>query len=93
MELINNNGTSSVALTLFSIIIGGLVTAIVGIYKARSEASEARRNAEEAKKNTINVSNGFSKRVDDKLDAIIEEQNDLAQAIRDHLQWHVNQKG
>lgn len=103
-SLINDSGISSTALTLFAIIIGGLATAGVGIYKVRAEQREAKVAAEEAKdaaiqaaKNTVNVSNGFASSVGGKLDRIVtltlvntEKINDIGTGLREHLQWHMD---
>lgn len=99
-ELVNNNGTSSVALTLFGLIITGIVTLLVQMYKVKTEAREAADKAREAsveatkaKENTVNVSNGFASGVDTRLKVIVTTLQGIDEAMRDHLQWHLEQEG
>lgn len=95
-ELINDNGISGVAAALFTALIGGMATAIVGIFQvkakaieAKARAIEAKEEAEQARLNTTNISNGFASNVDTKLDRIIEKQDKLDDALRNHLEWHL----
>lgn len=60
-----------------------------GAAKAANQASES---AAQAQENTKNVSNGFANRVDRKLDAIAESQDELGKALRDHFEWHLKQR-
>lgn len=89
-EVLNDNSISAYALTLFSIIIGGVTTAVVGIYKIRSDAKEAKNAALKAQENTTQVSNGFASGVGKKLDRIIDKQISLEDSFREHLSWHLD---
>lgn len=97
--LINGNSISGIALTCFSIIIGGIVTIVVQQLQIRAKQNEAKeaaitaaKSADEAKANTQNVSNGFANRMDRKLDNIATNQEELSRAFRDHLEWHLNKE-
>ncbi len=106
LELVNDNSISAIALTFFTALCTGVGATVVGIYKIRTEASaardaalEAKKEAELAKKNTVNISNGFASGVGQKLDSIIDEQRrqrnllDKAnESIQEHLEWHLNKE-
>lgn len=95
-ELINDNGISAIALTFFTALFGAVSATVVGVFQLKAKANEAKdaailasQEATKAKENTIGVSNGFTRGVDRKLDAILNTQADLSKAFRDHLEWHV----
>jgi hypothetical protein len=102
-ELINDNGTSSVAFAFFTALLATTSATIIGIIKVRQDAKEAKDNALEAstaakkaQTNTTNVSNGFASSVGGKLDSLIDGQiqirravDDQADALRKHLEWHL----
>lgn len=75
MELFNSNGISYVAAALFT----GLFSFLGVIYK-KSDA---------AAKNADSVSNGFTDEVKESLSEILDKQEELNKAFRDHLQWHL----
>lgn len=60
--------------------------------EAKSEATEARKSAETVAENTQAISNGFANRVDAKLSHIIEEQDRQGDALRKHLEWHLERE-
>ncbi len=88
-QIVNGNGTSSIALAFFSIMIPLLVAIATGIFKllgqnreakyaadkAADKASVAADNSKKAADNTRSVSNGFAGDVVRKLDHIIETQD------------------
>lgn len=99
-DLINDNGTSSVAFAFFTALLATTSATILGIFKVRQDAKEAKNAAKEAQANTRNVSNGFASSVGGKLDTLVKGQtqireavDDQADALRKHLEWHVTQKG
>jgi hypothetical protein len=106
LELVNDNSISAIALTFFTALVTGMVAAVTGIYKIRAdskvamvEATEARKEAEQAKKNTVNISNGFASGVGSKLDRILTEQaqqrkvlDSVSESLQDHLEWHLNKE-
>lgn len=99
-ELINDNGTSSVAFAFFTALLGAVTTIIGLLLKTKSEAREAAQKADEArveatkaKENTVNVSNGFASGVDKRLEVIVTTLQGIDEAMRDHLQWHLEQEG
>lgn len=59
---------------------------------AKSEATKAHQSAEKAQENTVSVSNGFTGRVDKKLDRIYEALQSTDKALRDHLEWHLEKE-
>lgn len=98
-EWINDNGTSSVALGFFSLIIGGLVTVLVQVVKSKyaareaaEKADEAKHVAEQAKANTTNISNGFAGGVDKRLDYIVSTLSRVDESITKHLEWHLEKE-
>lgn len=98
-ELINDNGISAIALGFFTALFGavGLIgVAIVNNRKTTGDLKngidKAAENAEIAKENTVNVSNGFTRRMDNKLDRIAASQEELSTALRDHLEWHLSKE-
>lgn len=98
-DVVNDNSISGYALSLFGLIITGMVTLIIGLYKARTEVKQARDEASKAKENTTNISNGFASGVDRKLTRIIdavsrldETQEATNQAVRKHLEWHLEKE-
>lgn len=74
-------------------IIAAIGKVIVDLYQIKHKADDAKTASEEAVENTKNISNGFARDVGGKLDHIIDQQSSLETALRDHLQWHVEQKG
>jgi hypothetical protein len=58
--------------------------------RAADQAAAAAQNAEQTVKNTQNISNGFAKRVDNKLDVTISALQDIDNRLSDHLAWHLN---
>lgn len=101
--LINDNGISTIALAFFSALFAALSAGVVGIFQVKSKAIEARnvaletkKEAEQARLNTTNLSNGFADGVDSKLNRIIDNQTKLNDRLQNHLEWHVenpNQRG
>lgn len=95
-ELINDNGISTIALGFFSVLLTALTTIGVALInrtrKIENGVSEAAENAAIAKQNTVNVSNGFTRRMDTKLDRITESQEELSKALREHLEWHLSKE-
>lgn len=59
---------------------------------AKSEASKAAKSTETVIENTASISNGFAGKVVARLDAIIAEQDRQGDAIRKHLEWHLERK-
>lgn len=95
-ELINDNGISSIAAAAFTALFTAIAAVIVGVFQIKSKAVEAKdaaletkQEAEQARKNTANIANGFAGSVDRKLDRIIDKQSGLEATLRDHLEWHV----
>lgn len=98
-DLVNDNSISAIALTFFTALIGGVVTIIVALIQVKNKAKDAADAAQEARSNTVNVSNGFASGVDKKLTRIIDEQirvretqDQISQALREHLEWHLNKE-
>jgi hypothetical protein len=98
-ELISENGISVIAAAFFTALFAAVSAIGVQIVKNRGEVRdlrdvtvEAAEHAENAEKNTVNVSNGFARKVDTKLDQIIRKQDELEGSIREHLEWHLNNK-
>jgi hypothetical protein len=95
-NFINDNGISAIALAFFGALFTAVSATVIGLFKIHTEAKEAknatldtRKEARQARVNTQNIANGFANNVDRKLDHIIEEQDSLGQALREHLSWHV----
>jgi hypothetical protein len=82
MELFNTNGISYVAAAFFT----GLFACLGAIYR-KSDAGQ--KAASDAADKADNVSNGFTEKVETSLDAILNKQEELNCAFRDHLQWHL----
>jgi hypothetical protein len=59
---------------------------------AKSNAEEAANSAKKAQANTAALSNGFAGRMDTKLDTLIDEQRKQGNALRQHLEWHLEGK-
>lgn len=105
-ELINDNGISAIALAFFTALFGAISAIFVQISKSKTAAREAAKKANEAstkaeaaRKNTVNVSNGFAGDVDKKLTVIVNEvqriskhQDDIAHSLREHLGWHISKE-
>lgn len=100
MELINPDaGTSPVALAFFTALFTAVSYGVVQIYKIRTEAREARDaalgakvEARQAKVNTRTVGDGFPSRVDRKLDKLSEHVVTLETALREHIEYHLEQE-
>jgi len=93
------NTVSGVVLGVLLILVGGLAWLANGVYKTRTEARIAKEAAQHAEVNTRNVSNGFAGTVTTKLNTIVEQGQQNAQAIDDvqkeltkHLAWHLEQE-
>lgn len=71
-------------------MIGQQITAKRTARETKDEAVKAHAASVKASENTLPVSNGFVSRVDRKLDSIITEQNKQGNALREHLEWHLN---
>lgn len=105
-ELVNDNGVSPVALAFFTALFGGMFTALVQIYKikhttseAASNANEAREKAEEARDNTVNISNGFAGKMDKRTQAITDSILRLQTSVdktnaslTKHLEYHLERE-
>jgi hypothetical protein len=98
-ELINDGGISVIGATFFTALFGAVSAIGVAIVRTRHATEdlknvtvEAAENAAIAKENTDNVSNGFTQRMDTKLNRIIDNQDELSKAFRDHLEWHLNKE-
>lgn len=112
-ELIAGGGPSAPAWAFFSAISLALVGVLAQQLKARSdlkqlkatservenEAIKAHESATAAQENTTNVSNGFARRMDNKLDRVIESVEDTRdalrtteEALRKHLEWHLEKE-
>lgn len=59
---------------------------------AKSEASKAAESTQTVIENTSSISNGFAGRVVAKLDDIRSEQDRQGDALRKHLEWHLERK-
>lgn len=82
---------TAISLALIA-VIGQQISARRQAHDAKIEATKAAKNAKAAQENTASLSNGFASRVDRKLDAIITEQDSQGDALRKHLEWHLNRK-
>lgn len=99
-ELVTPGGPSAPAWAFFTAITLALIGILQQVITTKREArqakviaSETHKCAEEAASNTVNVSNGFTSRMDRKLDTIhvmVQETND---ALRKHLEWHLEREG
>lgn len=88
-----SNTVSAPVLGGLALMLGAIGKVIVDLYQIKHKASEAKEASEKAVANTKNVSNGFARNVDSKLNRIIKQQDSLEESLRDHLQWHVEQTG
>lgn len=86
------NNVSGVVLGGLCIVIAGLVWLIREIYKVRATTAEAKEVAKQTVDNTRNISNGFAKGVNSKLDRMIVTIDELQQSHADHLRWHLEQE-
>lgn len=59
---------------------------------AKTQATQANENAAEAAQNTAGISNGFAKTVGGKLDRILSKQDALEQSLREHIEWHLENR-
>lgn len=112
-ELVTTGGPSAPAWAFFSAISLALIAVLGQQLKARSDARVAKdqlervehetvkasESASKAVANTANVSNGFARRMDTKLDRVIESlqaTNNALQkqeeAFRAHLEWHLDKE-
>jgi hypothetical protein len=91
-ELIAPGGPSAPVWTMLGLIISGITAVIVQQIQSKRAALEAKDAAQKAKENTTNVSNGFVGRMDRKLDGIANDVTDIHKALREHLEWHLNQE-
>lgn len=105
-EIVNGNGTSSIALAFFSVMVPLLIVIAGGIFKLMSQQKEAKNaagtaadkadiaatNSKAAALNTRSLSNGFAGNVVEKLDRIIERQDRFDESFQKHLQWHLDKK-
>jgi hypothetical protein len=98
-EIVNDNGILVVAGAFFTALFGAVSAIGVALVRNRqatedlkSVTIQAAECAEQAQVNTIGVSNGFVGRMDSKLNQIIANQDGLEKAIRDHLDWHLNNR-
>lgn len=88
-----SNTVSGPVLIGLSAVIAGIGKVIVDLYQIKHKATDAKNASEKAVKNTENVSNGFARSVDTKLNRIIKQQDKMDETLRDHLQWHIEQYG
>jgi hypothetical protein len=98
-ELINDNGISAIALGFFSMIAAIGVALIQRQRKVENAVNEAAESANQAQKNTENVSNGFTARMDKKLDSLgdgvmllAKNMDRLEEALHDHVREHNNKE-
>jgi hypothetical protein len=100
-DLLDSNAVGVIGAALVTAFFGLLstVTVIVVGRRNRSDTKglqdvvqQASDNAEQAVTNTHSVSNGFAGRMDSKLDAITASQQNLQNAFREHLAWHLNKE-
>lgn len=98
-EVVNDNSISAYSIALFGTMLTAISATIVGIYQVRHRtdetktvALEAKAEAQKAKSNTENISNGFASNVDRKLNRIIEQQLSTDNALREHLEWHLSER-
>lgn len=91
-DLIAPGGPSLPVWGYLSAIIIAIVTIMPAIYTTRKEAREGRSKAEEAVANTRNISNGFAKGVNVKLDELLIITNHNAEQLNKHLAWHLEQE-
>lgn len=61
--------------------------------RTKDAATKAAESANAAKANTANVSNGFASAVLGRLDRIHAQQLKTDEALRKHLEWHLDQRG
>jgi len=96
MDAIQMDGTLWTFLTAMSAgilaIIGAQVKARIDAKEAKDKAANAADNAQQAVDNTKNIANGFVGTVYAKLDRIISKQDAQDEALRRHLEWHLNHK-
>jgi hypothetical protein len=112
-ELVAPGGPSAPVWAFFSALSLALIGVLAQQLKARSdlkqlkatservesEAIQAHESAATAQSNTQNVSNGFARRVDTKLDNIQSSINDTnnalrktEEALRAHIEWHLREE-
>jgi hypothetical protein len=98
-ELVNDNGISAIALSFFTALFAMVGTVLVAVIQNRNRTERLKNavdqtaeSAEAAKENTVNVSNGFTSRMDRKFDTVIENQDKLERAFQKHLEWHLNKE-
>ena len=92
---------SAPAWGFFSVLTASVLAILQQVVKGRKAASRAEgradvaaTKAEQVRKNTQAVSNGFAAEVRGYLRDIVTEQRDQGHALREHLQWHLdNPKG
>ena len=88
-ELVASGGPSAPVWAFLTAITVGVSGIIVQQIQAKREAKQAKEAAQAAAQNTNSVSNGFVSRVDRKLDNIATSVDELDNAFRDHLTWHL----
>lgn len=112
-ELVAPGGPSAPVWAFFTALSLALIGVLAQQLKSRSdlkqlkatservenEAIKAHESASQAQENTTNVSNGFARRVDSKLDGIaetVQATNDALRetekALREHLRWHLEER-
>jgi hypothetical protein len=89
MELFNSNGISYVAAAFFTGLFAFLGVIYTKTDKGQKAASDAANKASNAADKADNVSNGFTEDIKTSLTEILEKQEELNKAMRDHFQWHI----
>lgn len=103
-DLISPGGPSAPVWAFLTAIISIALTILGTQLKARSDfkqlreqtelaknaAQKANASASQAQANTANVSNGFASAVLGKLERIEQSQQSAEEALRKHLQWHLD---
>lgn len=82
---IGPNTINAPALTLFGIVISGLVGIIIELIRTRARVDKVNNKVEP-------ISNGFSASVEQKLDALQKSVDTMNGRLNSHIEWHVTRK-
>lgn len=89
-ELVSPGGPSAPVWVFLTTITAAVITVIGQQIQAKRAARETKAEAAQANENTKNISNGFVDRMDFKLDDIRKSQAETNNALRKHLEWHLD---
>lgn len=99
MDLLDPNAVGVIGAASVTGLFAMLTTVLMSVRKSRnitkdigSVVQQTAESTETTVNQTRNIGNGFTDRMDRKLNTIIQNQDSLSIAFREHLEWHLNQE-